>query len=79
VWRRPALRREGLTRDDVAPWVALVNAAVFVVALVLGTAFTRVNYYALLLLFLSGPLDRLLARRTHRTGTQPLDPAADQG
>lgn len=63
VWRRPALRREGVTKDDVLPWTVLVNAGGFVLALVLGTAFPRVNYYALLLLFLSGPVDRLLRRR----------------
>lgn len=84
VWRRPALRREGLTEDDVAPWVVLVNAGVFVVALVLGTAVTRVNYFALLLLFLSGPIDHLLRRRkpalhVERDGAEPLDPGGDQG
>jgi uncharacterized membrane protein len=76
VWRRPALRREGVTHEDVVPRLVLVNTGAFVVALALGTALPRVNYYALLLLFLSGPLDRLLTRRT---AAEPLDPGAVQG
>jgi uncharacterized membrane protein len=71
VWRRPALRREGVTATDVAPWVVLVNAGIFVVALVLGTAVPSVNYYALLLLFLGGPVDRFFrVRKAEDDGTE---------
>ena len=84
VWRRPALRREGVEEQDVVPRPVLANAAAFVVALALGTALPRVNYYALLLLFLSGPVDRLLRRRkptlhVERDESGPLDPRGDQG
>ena len=73
VWRRPELRRDGVTKDDVRPTAVLVNAAGFVIALVLGTTLPRVNYFALLLLFLSGPVDRLLgAPRTKDDGTEPV-------
>ena len=66
VWRRPELRREGVDQQDVAPRVLLVNTAAFAVALALGTALPRVNYFALLLLFLTGPVDRAVARRVAR-------------
>ena len=66
VWRRPGLRREGVRQRDVVPRALLVNTATFVVALVLGTAVLRINYYALLLIFLTGPVDRLFARRAAR-------------
>jgi uncharacterized membrane protein len=76
VWRRPGLRREGVTARQAAPWPALLTTGVLVLALVLGTAFPSINYYALLLLFLTGPLDRLLP---DRNGSEPLDPGAHQG
>lgn len=79
VWRRPALRREGVTEREVAPWVVLANAGAFVVALVLGTALPHLNYYALLLLFLTGPIDRLIRGRKQRNGAEPLDPGSSQG
>jgi uncharacterized membrane protein len=71
VWQRPALRREGLTKKDVVPTAVVVNAGLFVVALALGTALPRVNYYALLLLFLSGLVDRWFGvRRPEDDGTE---------
>lgn len=70
VWRRPSLRREGVTKQDVAPWPVVVNAAGFVVALVLGASLPRLNYYALLLLFFTGPIDRLIAGHRQRNGTE---------
>jgi uncharacterized membrane protein len=73
VWQRPALRREGMSKRDVVPTTVLVNAGAFAVALVLGTALPRVNYYALLLLFVSGPVDRLLgARKAKDDGTEAM-------
>jgi uncharacterized membrane protein len=76
VWRRPQLRREGTQQGDAVPRVLLVNTAAFVVALALGTALPRVNYYALLLLFLTGPVDRVFARRAAR---KALDPQVGAG
>lgn len=69
VWRRPALRREGLSAADVAPWGALSNSVVLLVALLVGVLFAAVNYFALLLLFASGPVERLIRRIARRVGT----------
>jgi len=63
VWRRPALRREGITERDAFPRAAFLTTGLLVLAFVLGTAIQAVNYYALLLLLLTGPADRLLPRR----------------
>jgi uncharacterized membrane protein len=68
VWRRPALLRKGVAQRDVVPWALLANAGTFVLALVLGTALPRVNYFGLLLVFLTGPVERVLARRAARKG-----------
>ena len=65
VWRRPALRREGISVADAVPAAALATSAVLLSALVIGVVFTRINYFALLLLFLSGPVERLLRRVSH--------------
>ena len=75
VWRRPRLRREGVTARQAAPWQALMTSAVLLLALVLGTAVPSINYYALLLLFLTGPGERLLP---HGNGSEPRD-AEDAG
>jgi uncharacterized membrane protein len=61
--RRPALLREGAEGHDTTLPAALVSAGVLLLALALGVVFRPVNYYAMLLLFLSGPLERLLRRR----------------
>ena len=63
VWRRPALRREGISERDAFPRAAFLTTGLLVLAFVLGTAIQAVNYYALLLLLLTGPADRLLPRR----------------
>jgi uncharacterized membrane protein len=63
VWRRPVLRREGVTAGDAAPWAALATTTALLLALVLGVVFPRINYYALLLLFLASPLQRVMSRR----------------
>jgi TMEM175 potassium channel family protein len=63
VWRRPALRREGITERDAFPRAAFLTTGLLVLAFILGTALPAVNYYALLLLLLTGPADRLLPRR----------------
>jgi uncharacterized membrane protein len=63
VWRRPVLRRESVTAGDAAPWAALATTTALLLALVIGVAFPRINYYALLLLFLTPPVERMLSRR----------------
>jgi uncharacterized membrane protein len=60
--RRPALRRERVAAGDIPLVPALVTTGLFVLALVLGVAFPAVNYFGLLLLFLSGPAERLAGR-----------------
>ncbi|NYJ04270.1 TMEM175 family protein [Petropleomorpha daqingensis] len=62
VWRRPALRRDA---DEPAPtpWPSLVTTGILVVALLLGTLVRQVNYGAMLLLLLTGPLEGWLRRR----------------
>jgi uncharacterized membrane protein len=71
VWRRPALRRQGISEGQALPRASLVTTAALLLALAIGVAFPRVNYYGLLLLLLTGPVERLLA---HRDGPEPLDP-----
>jgi uncharacterized membrane protein len=68
IWRRPALRREGVSRSDAFPRAAFVTTGLLVLAFVLATAIPAVNYFALLLLLLSGPVERLLPRRAARKG-----------
>jgi uncharacterized membrane protein len=62
VWRTPALRRHA---DEPAPtpWASLVTPAILVVALLIGTLSRRVNYGAMLLLLLTGPVESWLRRR----------------
>jgi uncharacterized membrane protein len=60
LWRRPALRRAGYTGE--VPWQGVVTNAGLVVALLLGTLVPVVNYWALFLLFLTGPVERRLRR-----------------
>jgi uncharacterized membrane protein len=67
VWRRPGLRREAVAAADAVPWTALATTAVLVLALVVGVAFPGVNYFALLLLFLTSPVERLLRRISLRS------------
>jgi uncharacterized membrane protein len=67
VVRRSGLRRPGTEDDARAGLVAsTVTTTLFAVALVLGTTIRAVNYYGLLLLLLSGPLERLVARLRRR-------------
>ena len=60
VWRRPALRREGVAARDAAPWAALVTTAAFLLAFVLGLAVLQISYYALLIPLLTFPVERRL-------------------
>jgi uncharacterized membrane protein len=76
IWQRPALRREGVSKQAAFPRAAFLTTGALLLAFALGVAFPRVNYYALLLLLLTGPADRLLPGRN---ATEPLDPEPDQG
>jgi uncharacterized membrane protein len=62
VWRRPALRKKA-DEPAVAPWAALATTGILVVALLIGTLSRRVNYGAMLLLLLTGPVESWLRRR----------------
>ncbi len=62
VRRRPELRREGVAAADVPLIPGLVATGLLVLALVLGVTFRSVNFLALLLLFLGGPVEALVGR-----------------
>ncbi|MGY1617642.1 TMEM175 family protein [Geodermatophilus sp. SYSU D00691] len=62
LWRRPALRR-GDAGPAEPPREGLATTGLLVVALVLGTAVPAVSYWAMLLLFLTSPLEAWLRRR----------------
>src|SRR3954447_20244327 len=75
VWRRPELRRLVGPRPErrrdadeppVPPLALLVTSGALVVALLLGTLFRVVNYWALLLLVLTAPIESWL-RRSRRS------------
>jgi uncharacterized membrane protein len=71
VVHRDRLRRPGTEDDARAGLVGgIVTTALFAVALVLGAVFRAVNYYALLLLLVSGPIERLVLRA--RPGTRGM-------
>jgi hypothetical protein len=63
VWLRPHLRREGTDTQPHPPWGSLVTTGTLVVALVVGVLLPAINYFALLLLFLTGPIEARLHRR----------------
>jgi uncharacterized membrane protein len=67
VWQRPALRREGVAAGDAAPYAALATTTAILLALVIGVVFPRISYLALLLLFLTSPVERLLRRMLDRS------------
>ena len=66
VHRRAALRREGVRAADVPLVPGLVTTGLIVLALVLGVTFRSVNFLALLLLFLGGPVEALVGRLRRR-------------
>jgi uncharacterized membrane protein len=61
IRRRSGLRREDVEGEDVNLPAALIATVLLFLALVVGVAVPAVNYWALLLLFLSGPVERLIA------------------
>ena len=60
---RPSLRREDVQTEDINLPAALSTTMLLVLALVLGVALPAVNYWALLLLLLSGPFEWLIRQR----------------
>jgi len=62
VARRPALRREEVRAVDVDVRHAVVAAGLLVAALLVGVALPRLGEAPLLLLLLSGPVERLVGR-----------------
>jgi uncharacterized membrane protein len=61
VDRRPGLRRDGIERIPLLG--SLTTSALILVGFVLGVAVPAVNYWAMLLLLLSDPLERLARSR----------------
>jgi len=57
IWRRPPLRRTGTDIRPDLPFVSLVTTGMLAVALVLGVLVPEINYFALLLLFLTRPIE----------------------
>lgn len=64
VWQRPSLRRPGTDTEPNFPWASLVTTGTLGLALLIGVLVPAINYWALLLLFLTGPLEGRLHRRT---------------
>jgi uncharacterized membrane protein len=62
--RRPALCKEGVQPEQVSPVAGVLSSGLIVLAFVLGVAIPAVNYWALLLLLLSDPLERMVSRRS---------------
>ncbi|MGY1730731.1 TMEM175 family protein [Geodermatophilus sp. SYSU D01045] len=62
LWRRPVLRRDAAAPVG-PPWPSLVASGLFLVALLAGTLLPGVHYWAMFLLFLSGPVESVLRRR----------------
>jgi uncharacterized membrane protein len=63
VWRRPPLRHAGSETQPNLPWATLVTTGTLVVALLVGVLIPAINYFALLLLFLTGSLEGQWRRR----------------
>jgi uncharacterized membrane protein len=74
VQRRPALRR-GETKHSAGP--ALVTTAAILAALVLAELVPRINYWSLLLLLLTAPVEVALRRRGAQEDVPPED--AEEG
>jgi uncharacterized membrane protein len=60
--RRAPLRRHGVSAADVDVAPSGVVTGLLALALVLGVVFRPVNFFAMFLLFLSGPAERLVHR-----------------
>jgi uncharacterized membrane protein len=68
IWRRPHLRRTGTDIRPDLPFASLVTTGMLAVALVIGVLVPEINYFALLLLFLTGPIESRWRRRAGGVG-----------
>ncbi|MGY1741673.1 MULTISPECIES: TMEM175 family protein [unclassified Blastococcus] len=66
MWRRPALCRAD--EPEPFPASAVATTAIFAGALVLGVAVPSIGYWALLALFATDPVERVLRRRAGAAG-----------
>jgi uncharacterized membrane protein len=62
VRRRAPLRRPGVTAADVDVAPSAVTTGLLLLTLVVGVVFRSVNFYAFFLLFLAGPVERVVSR-----------------
>jgi uncharacterized membrane protein len=76
VYRHPELGATDRQRTITTLYGVASNAAAFVIALIIGVAFPAINYYALLILIVTIPLDWIVKPRL-RKATAHLAPAAD--
>jgi uncharacterized membrane protein len=65
--RRAPLRRHGVSAADVDVARSVATTGLLALALVVGVVFRSVNFFAMFLLFLSGPAERLV-HRVHARG-----------
>jgi uncharacterized membrane protein len=65
VYRRPALGADDRQRTLTILYGVGSNAVGFILALIVGVVFAQINYYALLLLLLTIPLDWIIKPRLH--------------
>lgn len=84
VYRHPELGAADRQRTLTILWGVGSNAVGFVLALVIGVVFAQINYYALLLLLLTIPLDwivkpRLRASAARRAAQPPTTPRPTAG
>lgn len=66
VWRTPALQRPGLSQAELSPAAAASTTLLCGLAWLVAVSLPRVNYFALLLLLLSGPTAALWHRVSDR-------------
>jgi uncharacterized membrane protein len=82
VYRHPELGATDRQRTITTLYGVGSNAAAFVIALIVGVVFPSVGYYALLILIITVPLDRIVKPRLRRATAhlappdEPAQPAA---
>jgi hypothetical protein len=67
-WRTPALQRPNLSTAELSPAAAATTTLWCGIAWVLAVSVSNVNYYALLLLLLSGPTTAVAASHERPPG-----------
>ncbi len=76
VYRRPELGGTDRQRTLTTLYGVGSTSVAFVLALIIGVVFPQINYYALLILLLTIPLDRIVKPRLH-AATAHLAPSQD--